>query len=152
MWRVKRCIAPLLVSAAAVLATLGGCGSTNPKPDPAREARLVAETNALCASALAPGASLKAQRSEAQHRLTVLLKALTKAWAYLAAGRSLNEAGAKRRTLNAEAQKREKSGTFRSAMDYLERSYRLQRQIYDEARALGLTQCIGRPPRPPIGG
>jgi hypothetical protein len=131
---------------------LGGCGSTNPKPDPARETRLVAETNALCASVLRQVHPSSKQQSEAQHRLAALLKALSDAWAYLPAGRSLNEAGAKRRALNTEARKLEKSGTFRSAADYIERSYRLELRIYDDAKALGLTRCLGKPPRRPIGG
>jgi hypothetical protein len=78
------------------------------------------------------------------------LKALTDAWAYLPAGRSLNEAGEKRRALNAEARKLEKSGAFPA--NYLERSYRLAHRIYDDAKSLGLTRCLGQPPRPPIGG
>jgi hypothetical protein len=36
--------------------------------------------------------------------------------------------------------------------DVLERFYRLQLRIYDDARALGLTSCLGKPPRAPIGG
>lgn len=80
------------------------------------------------------------------------MKALSVATAYLPAGRSLDEARAKLRALEAELRKQEKSGNFQSVMDYIERSYRLQAQTYDDAKTLGLAPCLGRPPRPPIGG
>lgn len=90
---------------------------------------------------------------KAQHRLATLTKALSAAAAYLPAGASLNEAHAERRALYAETSKLSKLGTFVSGQpDYLERFYRLQVQIYDDYKALGLTRCLGRPPRPPISG
>jgi hypothetical protein len=36
--------------------------------------------------------------------------------------------------------------------DILERFYRLQLRIYNDVKALGLTSCIGKPPRAPVRG
>jgi hypothetical protein len=90
----------LLASALAVVAVLSSCGSS--KPDPSRVARLVAETNALCTSMLHRAHPSATQKQETQHRLAVLVKSLSEAAAYLPAGRSFNEARAKRRVLSAE--------------------------------------------------
>jgi hypothetical protein len=142
----------LIASALAVIALPSGCGSS--KPDPAREARLVAEANALCASILHRAHPSQTKQREAQQRLVTVAKALSVAAAYLSTGKSLNEARAKLRALHVEIGKLSKSGafSFSGPPDYIERSYRLQVQIYDDYKALGLARCLGPPPRPPISG
>jgi hypothetical protein len=96
----------------------------------------------------------QAKQRETQHRLAVLTRALSEAAAYLPAGKSLNEAHAKRRALYAKLGKLRLSATFVSPgrPDYIEQFYRLQVQIYNAYKALGLTQCLRGPPRPPISG
>jgi hypothetical protein len=134
------------------LAVVSGCGSS--KSDPAREARLVAETNGLCTSMFHHTHPSQTKQREAQHRLAILTKALSEAAVYLPAGRSLNEAHAKRRALYAKLGKLSTSGTFVAPgrPDYAEQFYRLQLQIYDDYKALGLTRCLRQPPRPPLSG
>jgi hypothetical protein len=116
-------------------------------------AQLVAEANALCVATVKRAHRAPTQQRETQHRLAALAKALSHAAVYLPAARSLNEAHGKRRALNAELSKLAKSRTFVSGrQDYVERFYRLQLQIYNDYKALGLARCLGRPPRPPISG
>jgi hypothetical protein len=136
-----------------VCVVLGGCGSSAPKPDPARVARVVAETNAACSSILHRSHPSTTQQLETQHRLAVLVKTLSQAAAYLPAGRSLNEAHAKRRALEIETSKAGKSGVFvTSKPKVIERFHRLEAQIHNDYKALGVTRCLERPLRPPISG
>jgi hypothetical protein len=79
------------------------------------------------------------------------INALMKVAAYLPAGRDLIEAHAQRRAVTAEMLKME-NHYIAVQPDVLERFYRLQLRIYDDVRALGLTSCLGKPPRAPIGG
>jgi hypothetical protein len=71
--------------------------------------------------------------------------------AYLPAGRALNEAHAKRRALTVEMREAANSHSV-VWLDLIERFYRLQLQIYNDLKALGLTPCLGKPPRAPISG
>jgi hypothetical protein len=145
---------PFLVSVLAVLALLGGCGSSAPKPDPVREARLVAEANMLCRSwAHLPRRMQDREVVQFQKRVAAVTNALLQAAAYLPAGRSWKEARAKQRALYAERSKLMRSGGFvPGSPNLIERFYRLRLQIYDDVKALGVTSCVGQPPRPPIGG
>jgi hypothetical protein len=145
----------LLAGGLAVLTVLSGCGSSTSKPDPARVARLVAEANTLCGSlphqtiiGLTPKVAV------VRDRLAAISKSLGQAAAYLPAGRALNEASARRRALTAEMHKPlTGSGGFLSgAPELIERLYRLQVQIHDDEKALGLTSCLSKLPRPPISG
>lgn len=135
------------------LSLLGGCGSSTPKPDPARLAQVLAETNALCTSLLHRNPS-PAQ----QHRQAVLTKALDEAAAYLPVGRSLDEAHTKRRALEKEIAHAERRALEKERSpvsgryDFIERFYRLQLQIYEDYKALGISKRCLRPPRPPISG
>jgi hypothetical protein len=101
-----------------------------------------------------------------EHRLAALEKGIHEAAAYLPAGRSLNEAHAKRLALQrawlaqirAHTHKHKKSGptivVIKSGKPfyYIDQSYRLKMQAYNAMRALGLTQCATGPPRAPISG
>ena len=142
-----------LAGGVAVLVLLGSCGSSTPKPDPARVARLVAEANALCGSLPRAGPYTSREQKVAQ-RIQPILNALGRAAAYLPAGRALNEAHAKRRALYAEVSKLKRSGGgfVSGSPDFIGRFYRLQVQIYDDYKALGLGRCLGPPPRAPISG
>ncbi len=94
------------------------------------------------------------EREAATRRIQPTLNALYDAAAYLPIGRALIEAHAKRRALMAEERKLTRSGSFSVSrpIHFIEQFYRLQVQIYDDDKALGLTSCLGRPPRPPIEG
>jgi hypothetical protein len=139
-----------LASGLAALVLLAGCGASTPRPDPAKEARLVGEANALCRSF--PGHS-KREQEALRTRLAVIAKALDQTAAYLPAGRARNEARAKQRVLLAEIRKHGSRG-FQSSGGpaLLERSYQLRLQIYDDDKALGLVPCLGQPPRAPVSG
>jgi hypothetical protein len=96
--------------------------------------------------------SSEKQQLEVLRRLGAQAKALREAAAYLPAGRSWAEALAKRRLLFAEESKHARSGAFVSKSNYIERFYRLEEQIQDAYRALGITSCVGKSPRPPTSG
>jgi hypothetical protein len=144
--------APFLAAAVAVLLVFAGCGSSTPRPDPARVAQLVAETNALRCSIAHSAHTSPAQQREALHRLGVLANALGQASAYLPAGRSLNEARAKERALLRQLDKPgpRVSGPPGFITGSFQRLNRLQQQSQDDYKALGLRSC--GPPRPPISG
>lgn len=158
----------LLAGALLVIATLSGCGSSTPKPAPAREARLVAEANALCASIVHNRAhATQTQKLEEQHHLAALEKAVRQAAAYLPAGRSLDEAHTKRLALLQAFQRELRAQTHghtptrptivithpkEEPFYFIDESYRLQMQAYNAVKALGLTECVGKPPRAPISG
>jgi hypothetical protein len=158
VWHLRLSLIPVLV----VPLLLTGCGSSKPKPDPVREARFVAETNALCVLIGHSGHATSKQQMQEQRRLTTLEKDIHEAAAYLPAGRSFNEAHAKRLALraklNRQSHKHKKSGptivVIKGAQPFyfIEESYRLQMQAYNAIRALGLTQCAKHPPRAPISG
>jgi hypothetical protein len=139
----------LLACGFAVLLALGGCGSSLPKRDPAKVARLVAEANALCAAVGRGSISSRTKEQEAAaRRIQPTLNALYDAAAYLPVGRALNEAHARRRVLEHELPK-----DASNSVAFINRFHRLQRQIYYDLRALGVTRCASQPPpRPPIVG
>lgn len=139
---------------AAALVVFAGCGSSPPKPDAARLPQLVAEANALCRSwAHRARPTHETEVVQLQKRDHVLTEALIQAAAYLPAGKSWKEARAKRRALEAEISKLTASGKFVSGQrDFIDRFRRLQLQIYDDVKALGVTSCRKRPPPAPIGG
>lgn len=140
----------LLACGFAVLLALGGCGSSSPKRDPVKVARLVAEANALCTAVGNGSISSRTKEQEAAaRRIQPTLNALYDAAAYLPIGRALNEAHAKRRVLEHELPK-DPASNF---VAFNNRFHRLQRQIYYDLRALGVTRCASQPPpRPPIVG
>jgi hypothetical protein len=148
----------LIVGGLAALVVLGGCGASKPKPDTVNEQRLVAEANALCGSwAHRPRPTREREALRFQGRLATITKALRQAAAYLPAGRAWNAADAERRELFAERNKLLRSrGGFLSGQggppDFIDRLSRLQVQIYGDVKALGLTSCLGPPPRPPVSG
>lgn len=143
----------LLAGVLAVLCLLGGCASSARKPDRAREARVVAELNGFCrslSSRVHPYATLNEKAVQA--RLAGLEQDLRRADGYLPAGRSLNEATAKRRALIRREAERSKSlegsGDFLSTSPgpaLVAQGYRLQVQIFDDKKALGLTPCLEPP-------
>ena len=139
-------LVPLTVLAVA------GCGSSTPKPDPAREARLVAELKALCrARAHRSEREVEHGQGEGQAQFATVERALKRAAAYLPAGRALNEADAKRRALEDELSGHGHPGRS-SQPAFIERFWRIELQVYESVKALGLGSCQGPRPRAPIGG
>jgi hypothetical protein len=129
----------------ACASLVSGCGGSAPRRDPAREARVVAETNAFCqhVSTLPPVSRRSEQQIRAiQARFAALAKAVSMTAAYLPAGRDLNKAHAERRAVYADASKRFRAGLARPAnFDY--RAGRIQLRIYRDELTLGLT-CNGQ--------
>jgi hypothetical protein len=129
----------LLLACALLLASCGG--SAVPR-DPVQEARVVAETNALCrrSAALPPAARRSKQQMRAtQETFGALSRALGKAAAYLPAGKDLNETRRARHALFAE-ESRHATGEP-TGPDL--RFEKLQLRIYRDEIALGLT-CDGQ--------
>jgi hypothetical protein len=122
----------------------GGCGSTSPKADQTTVARLVTEANAVCKTS-PPGAVVLPAR------LHPIMTALRKAVLYLPAGRAIHAGEAKLHAVRADLHHLS-SGSFERGMDDIDLAYRSETQIYDGWKTIGLTSCIGRPPRKPIGG
>ena len=134
---------------------LASCGGSAPKPDPATKARLVAEANALCRQQARQVLRLPEQQKVAlQHRLAYFSRAIRKAAAYLPAGKDLERAYAGRRQLMHELAKRSSHGGFVTGppTHLIDRGYGLELQIHDDWKALGLTSCLGPPPKRPISG
>lgn len=124
---------------------LGGCGESAPRRDPVQEARVISEANAYCrhVSTLPPVSRRSQQQIRAvQARLADLQSVISKAAAYLPAGRDLNEAHAARRALYVENQRRTKAGLVTDPAALNRRFDLLQLRIYDDELALGLT-CNG---------
>jgi hypothetical protein len=158
------CLRLWLISVVVISLLLVGCGSSKPKPDPVREARLVTEMNAFCTSRRhRVHHATQAQKLEVQHRLATLVKVLRKDAAYLPAGRSLNEALRKQQTVHreqlaqiqkqADKQKHKKSGptivVIKGGKPFILEEAYLRVKAYKALKALGLTRCLGKPPRPP---
>jgi hypothetical protein len=129
------------------------CGGSATKPDPATKARVVAEANALCRQQARRSRPLAEQVQAAfQHRLAYLLRAITKAAANLPAATALERERTARRQLMRELSKRSAGGESVPPTVLMDRLYRVELLIHDDWKALGLTACLGPPPRPPISG
>lgn len=142
-WRHFSVLACTLACACALTA----CGGSGPKPDPAREARVVAEVNAVCQHEFALSPAVRRSERQTrffQARLAALLGTLRTTAAYLPAGKDLNEAHVARRTLEREEAKRTRAGLAPPALDAP--FNRTQLRIYDDELALGIT-CAGRTAR-----
>jgi hypothetical protein len=138
---IRKVIAGLLLPPVFVLSLIG-CGSTTPLRDPAQEARVVAEINALCRQWQAlPVASRRSKQQirATQEGLGALQRVLGKTAAYLPAGKDLNEAHAARHALLAE-QNRHSTGEWSGPNTRFEK---VQLRIYHDEIALGVT-CGGQ--------
>ena len=135
---IRSVVAGLLLSPVCVL-SLMGCGSTTPLRDPAQEARVVSEINALCRQWQAlPVASRRSKQQirATQEGLGALQRELSKTAAYLPAGKDLNEAHAARHALLHKRSTGEPSGPNT-------RFEKVQLRIYHDEIALGVT-CDGQ--------
>jgi hypothetical protein len=94
------------------------------------------------------------EQEHGQARMATISKALKQAAAYLPAGRAILEAEAERRALEAEIFRPSANNRHRQVGHETKaqnaRFRRLQLQIYDANKALGMTSCLG--PRPPAPG
>lgn len=134
---------PALACALACASALTACGGSVPKPDPAQEARVVAEVNSVCQHELVLSRAVRRSERQTrvfQARLGALSSALRKTAAYLPAGKDLNEARAARHALEVEEAKRARVGLKQPVPDVP--FNRLQLRIYDDELALGVT-CAG---------
>jgi hypothetical protein len=138
---IRNVVAGLLLPPVCVL-SLMGCGGATSLRDPAQEARVVSEINALCRQWQAlPVASrrTKQQVTATQEGLGALQRALSKAAAYLPAGKDLNEAHAARHALLTE-QHKHSTGELSGPNTRFEK---VQLRIYHDEIALGVT-CDGQ--------
>jgi hypothetical protein len=163
-WRVMQ--SSTAASAIVCAFLLASCGGSAPKPDPAKEARLAADANALCREASARG-KRSFDLEQVQPRLLHLAHAIEKAAAYLPVTRKLEEAEASRRRLVSALHKLRLSDrghgiewefshgrALKASLgpDFLGRLYSAEVAIHEDWKALGITACLGPPPRAPIGG
>jgi hypothetical protein len=144
---------------ASALLALVGCGSASTPAEKAAEAHFVALANAICREA---GTTEATRASVLAGRKTELARA----HALLNSAR--NQPAVRTYILDLAAQKRLRStmskgsGAFFNRSDThshgprifseLEDAYRLSVKIRADAKALGMTACIGHAPRAPIGG
>jgi len=121
---------------------IAGCGGSAPVRDPAQEARVVAEINTFCRHMSALPSALRHSEQQSrtiQARSAALVRALSATAAYLPAGTDLNNARTARRALERQGPGAATAG--RAEFDM--RFRRLQRRIYDDELALGVT-CAGK--------
>jgi hypothetical protein len=138
--------------ATALICTAGllpGCGGASSTAASTAEARFVSFYNARCREEKGDRATSheNIQKTEAA-TLLALTSAARKAprvATYIADLRA-------RRTLRAEISHAAKLSNVANPISLIEDSYRLATKIYADKKALGLTPCLGPPPRKPIGG
>jgi hypothetical protein len=132
-----------------VCALPSGCGGSASNQS-ARTAAFVASANKACRDAQDDReVPLSKQRNASAFRQLLRkdrnLPSLHKLFLDVEAERNL-----RMRVLRAAGGK--SVGTLPPGIEPVEESYRLSVRIYDDRKALGMTACTKRPPRPPIGG
>jgi len=126
---------------AIALLLLVGCGKSNPLA--AREARLVAEANALCERMprYFPGGRAEQGPNAAERavfaRAKIVVKDLRHVDGAFPAGRALHEAEAERDALHAKR-------AYRLGLAPAERLRHVEERVERDERALGLTACFPR--------
>jgi hypothetical protein len=159
----RRLLAVPLICALALLAACGGSSVTAEK---ASQAHFGALANAICREAQASKASrassFLAQRNTELARVHALLNSARDL--HLVSTYIADLAAQKR--LRSEMSAAASDGSLVSpgespplhrvhlpdAMSDIEDAYQLSVKLRDDEKALGMSACIGRPPRPPIGG
>jgi hypothetical protein len=140
---------PLLLA----LSFLLGCGGSSPRSGNAAEAHLIALATATCRQAhrsSSGGASVLAERKADLVKLRPLidvdrkLPSVAKFDSDLAAERQFTSTVAK------SAGKH--PGELIGPNSYFAKAYNLELKVYADARSLGLSSCLGAPPRAAIGG
>jgi hypothetical protein len=135
-----------VICVAAVLVGCGGGASSNGANS--AEARFVALANAICDKTNTTRALSPPTRTELA-RLRSLARSARKA---PRVATYLSDLSARRTLRTAMSNLSKKAFDLPHGTSYVEESYRLDVSVYTDAKALGLTSCIGRPPRKPIGG
>ena len=127
----------LLVCAMALIS----CDSGGPSAaDKSTEAHLAAVANAMCSKSRRSGASSDLSTELATFRHLIR------------SDRRQPRVATFISDLDALHEVLKKGGTAAYALSFLEDSYRLDVKIRADEKALGLTSCIGSPPRKPIEG
>jgi hypothetical protein len=155
----KTCVATVLICLAMVLAGCGGASSTAANN---AEKHLAAFANAVCREShtnRATGAPFEAHIKAEFARVRALIHSDRK---LPRVARLTRDLAARQREQVAVRKlfKKGDSGAFFSgkggkranAFSLLEEPYRLAVRVQDDLQALGLTSCLGRTPRKPIGG
>jgi hypothetical protein len=140
---------PLLLAISSLL----GCGGSSPRGAKADEAHLIALATATCRQAhrsSPSGTSTLAERKADLTKLRPLIDAdrklpsVAKFDSDLAAERQFTS------TVKKSAGKH--PGELIGPNSYFARAYNLELKVYADARSLGLSSCLGVPPRVAIGG
>jgi hypothetical protein len=137
-----------------VVVVLVGCGgSRSSGAANTGEAHLVAVANATCRERReemrATGATFEARMKMEFASLRALISADRK---LPRVGTLISDLAARRRLLREMRKIHRKEGDVTNAFSLLDESYRLEVKIQADLKALGLTSCIGPPPRKPIEG
>jgi hypothetical protein len=149
---VSACQCLLAAILACTVAVLSGCGSSSPTVEKTAEAQVVALANAICRESndlRATGATVEAHRNTERARLRALAHTARKVPPL---SRYLSDLAARRRLRTEMRKLSRKEGNVADAFSLLDESYRLEVKTYADKRTLGLTSCIGPPPKPPIKG
>jgi hypothetical protein len=134
----------LVLSMTAML--VAGCGGSG---NGAAEARFVAFANTICFKINSREATTPPTPTE-RARLRVLEKSARKA---PRVATFLSDLAARRRLRTALSKLPNKGfNVVPDGRSYLDKAYRLSVRVYADEKALGLTSCLGKPPRKPIEG
>jgi len=148
---LRQPVAALIVALAVLPVGCGRSGSSS-APTPA-EARFVTLFNAICRKTYTGRAERPPTAAE-----TATLRSFAKSAGGAPRVAQFKSDLAAQRKLRVALGKLPRQGGFivrRGGPDvgsYIDQVYRLNVKLYGDEKALGLTSCLGRPPRKPIGG
>lgn len=159
----RDCLAATMLVCVAVALT--GCGGGSSTASGTAESHAAALANSVCGeiNAYVRGLHLRSgtaiPQSERERIRAYEESQIARVRALMSAARKLQGAG----TLLSDLTAREglkiamgkvarKEGDVANALSYIDDAYRLDVKIAADEKAVGLTSCIGPPPRKPIGG
>lgn len=148
---------PAVLTAAAAL-SIAGCGGS-PTPAATAQAHFVALANNLCREFNTPRATGATVHARLKAELAKLRAMESSARRSPPVATYLADTAARRKVLTKLRSESAPLGqaqllraSQRSPISLMEDAYRLEVKIYADKKALGLTSCLGSPPRKPVAG
>lgn len=124
---------------------VAGCGGSGQSP---AEARFVALAEAICLKTN----TIKAESPPTSAEFAKLRSLAESARKAPRVATFLSDLAVRQRLRAALSKLANRKSNAPEAGSYLEKSYRLNVKVYADEKALGLTSCLGSPPRKPIEG